>query len=434
MKIGSSTSENTCPRQDYREPSLSLAYENRSILTTRARCLSDLEPYREAWNALAAKAPMRSPEWLLGWWSYYARPHDELYLLLFLDATGALVGLAPLYLEVKGRQRTVRLLGSGEVSTNHTSWLSASGSEGEISVAVARFLLDMRSDWNALRFDASDGSDRAIDATVRYLAEKGYLVHRTPLQKCWEIALPPSWEAYLSMLSKTHRKRCRKLYQQYFASGLVEVHQATTEANLQRGFEILLSLHAARWGEAKRPMGCFSDLRFRRFHENVAREMLSRKQLLLVWLEFEGIPIAAEYQFMDEHTVYSYLAGMDTTVSELPPGNLSLMASIRLAIQQGCRTFDLSRGNQPYKAHWRAVPVDGYDIRIWPGDLSGRVKCSLRVIRDSAERGRLSAVRWLKARIPAYYVGAWRQLVYRIGGRRFGPRKMSACKHEPSND
>ena len=73
----------------------------------------------------------------------------------------------------------------------------------------------------------------------------------------------------------------------------------------------MLQLHAARWEEPAKPLGCFSDSRFRAFHETVARELLDRKQLLLIWLEFDGKPVAVEYQFIGRKTVYSYQAGMD---------------------------------------------------------------------------------------------------------------------------
>ena len=158
------------------------------------------------------------------------------------------------------------------------------------------------------------------------------------------------------MLSKTHRKRCRKLQHEFFDSGRVQVHHVTSEENFDQGFDILLQLHAARWSEAGKPLGGFSDRRFREFHKTVARELLNRKQLLLVWLEYKGKPVAVEYQFIGQKTVYSYQAGMDPAVVEFSPGNLSVMASIQYAIAQGCDSFDLSRGDQPYKSNWRATP------------------------------------------------------------------------------
>ena len=398
------------------------------LQTTVVSKLADLEAHRDAWRALAQGAPMRSPEWLLVWWQHYAAPDDELCVLLFREREGALAGLAPLYIETVGTRRTLRLLGSGEASTNHSSWLAAAGRENQVSLAVARCLLDLSARWHCLQFDAVDADDAAINATVKLMAQEGCLVHRKPLQNCWRIALPSNWEEYLAMLSKVQRKRCRRLKHLFFESGRVRVHRVTSPAELPRGFDILLQLHGARWGEAGRPLGCFSDQRFREFHQEVALELLQQNQLLLIWLEYDGKPVAVEYQFMDQKTVYSYQAGMDPSVSEFPPGNLSILVSILFAIARGCDHFDLSRGDQPYKANWRATPTATNLVCIWPDRLAGRMEHALFGLRGQAESVKKRAVKWLKARLNQRSIHLWRRLLQAVTGRRRGPRRAGDAR------
>lgn len=396
------------------------------LQTTRVSRLADLDAYYDTWRALAGGAPLRSPEWLLGWWQCYGAAADELCVLLFHEASGSLVGLAPLFIERKGKGKTIRLLGSGEASTNHTTWLAAAGWEKLISCAVAQFLLDFEPGWQRVQFESADAADSAINATVDYLLENGCLVRRTPRHNCWQIALPSTWDDYLRMLSKTQRKRCLKLQRQLLEPGRVQVHHVTSEADFDRGFGLLQQLHAARWGDRAKPLGCFSDRRFREFHEKVARQLLRQKQLLLTWLEYEGKAVAAEYQFIGKKTVYSYQAGMDPAVTEFPPGNLSIMSSIHYAIAQGCQSFDFSRGDQPYKANWRAVPFACHDICIWHDDIPGRWEHALSGLRDLLEQTRMMAVTWIKARVPAHAIDFWRRMIYTISGERRGPRKMKS--------
>lgn len=410
------------------EPPASLSEQIRPLRTTRVLHASGLDTYREAWRNLAAGAPTRSPEWLLVWWRYYRAPGDELCVLLFHEPGGSLVGLAPLYIESTGKRKTVRLLGSGDASTNHTTWLAAAGWENRIGIGVSEFLLDSRSDWNRIQFESADTDDVAINSTVTHLAANGCLVGRTPLHNCWKIALPSTWDGYLMMLSRTRRKRCRSLQRQFFESGRVRVHRVTSAADFHRGFEILLQLHGARWGEPAKPLGCFSDRRFRKFHETVALELLNRKQLLLTWLELDGRPIAVEYQFVDLKTVYSYQAGMDPSVVECPPGNLSIMASIQAAIAQGCESFDFSRGDQPYKANWRATPTACHDVRIWPGQIAGRLEHSIWGVRNQAEHLRKLAVKWLKTRVSPHLIEMGRHMLQSMSGKRRGPRKVGSSK------
>ncbi|HJV66337.1 MAG TPA: GNAT family N-acetyltransferase [Geomonas sp.] len=397
-----------------------------SVQVTIIRRAQDLEPLRAEWAALAAGAPMRSPEWLLTWWRHYADAADELWVLLFREPAGALVGLAPLFVEVRGRKRTLRLLGCGGVGTTHSSWLAAAGWQERVSLAAAACLRENRASWQSLRLDCVDQDDPALGATLAALAADGFLLHRTPLHSCWKLALPEEWEQYLAMLSKAHRKRCRKLQHDYLDSGRVTLHRVTGVDDFQRGFQILVDLHAARWGGPKEPLGCFSDPRFLAFHQAVARQLLEREQLNLSWLECDGRPIAAEYQFMDQTTVYSYQAGMDPEVTDLPAGNLSIMSSIHFAICQGRRFFDLSTGDQPYKANWRATPSGCHDVQLWPATLAGRLNRFLSALRDCFERARMAMVVRLKAVIPLSLVEAWRQALQLLSGRRRTPRKVGS--------
>jgi CelD/BcsL family acetyltransferase involved in cellulose biosynthesis len=385
---------------------------------TRVQRTSDLEIYRDAWRDLASGVPTRSPEWMLVWWQYYSTPEDELCVLLFHEPGGTLVGLAPLYIQTMGKRITVRLLGSGDASTNHTTWLAAPGWETSVSRKVAQFLLDLMPGWNRLEFEFVDADDLAINATMTYLVENGFLLRRTPRHNCWKIALPATWNDYLKMLSKTHRKRCRKLQSEFLESGRVRVHRVTSDADFDEGFNILLRLHAARWGDANMPLGGFSDRRFLEFHKTVARELMRRNQLLLAWLEYQGKPVAVEYQFIDKRTVYSYQAGMDPAVDDFSPGNLSIMTAIQYAIAQGCDTFDLSRGDQPYKANWRATPTSCHDIRIWPSRISGRLEHMLWGVRTAGVYARKLAGQWLKSRVPPRIVDAGLRMLHFPGGKR----------------
>ena len=133
-----------------------------------------------------------------------------------------------------------------------------------------------------------------------------------------------------------------------------------------------------------------------------------------------------EYQFIDKKTVYSYLAGMDPSVTEFPPGNLSIMASIQFAIAERCEFFDLSRGDQPYKANWRATPTTCYGVRIWPDHIVGRLEHTMWGMCNLAESGKKLAVKWIKARVSPRFIDAWRRMSSSMTGKRRGPRKVGS--------
>ena len=320
---------------------------------------------------------MRSSEWLLGWWQAFAGSSDRLSILLARDETGNLVGLAPLYLQGAGGKGTFRLLGCADKCSHHIDWLTLPGWEVDVGRAFGQYLLACRAEWQRLLLESVDADAIALRATVDYLVDHGCLALPRPVNSSWKIALPESWEDYLAMLSRSLRKRCRKLQKDFFDSGKVKLRQVGVEAELQEGFDLLLKLHAARWGNPAQPLGVFSDRRFSSFLERVAGELLKQGRLRLAWLELDGRPLAVEYQFYDSTAVYAYQAGIDLTMDHCSPGKLTMMAAIRFGIERGCRYFDLLGGDEPYKANWRATPTACHDLRVWPRRGRGYLEWSL---------------------------------------------------------
>jgi CelD/BcsL family acetyltransferase involved in cellulose biosynthesis len=343
------------------------------LQVARITSIYELDSHKDAWRGLAAGMPMHLPEWFLTWWEFYAAPEDVLWILLLHAPEGPLVGLAPLYLQDAGNRKILRILGSADACTHHINWLTSAGWEKQVGIEVARFLIQCKSGWKKILFEAVDGDAAAIHTTMEHLAENGFLCHRRRINNVWKINLPKTWEDYLMMLSRSHRKRCRKLQRMFLDSGMIQLRQVENEADLKKGLEVLFRLHGTRWGSTRKPLGVFGDQRFRKFHATVSQKLLDCNQLRLAWLEYDGTPLAIEYQFFDTRSVYAYQAGVDLSKNEFSPGRLSMMAAIQFAISKGCEFFDLLRGDEPYKANWRAAPMACYDLRVWQDRITGRL-------------------------------------------------------------
>ena len=378
-----------------------------ALQITRIKSAAELAPFLDDWRELASSVPMRSPEWLLGWWSIYGGDNDELCILLFHAPKVGLVGLAPIYLEDVKSRATYRIIGSADACTHHTTWLAAVGYEIRVGTEVARFLLNHKTEWKRLFFEAVDADATAIHATIDFLRANGCLCHQRQIHSCWKISLPDTWDDYLMMLSRSHRKRCRKLQRKFLDSGMIKLRQVKTESDLRQGFEVLMKLHGARWGNVKKPLGVFSDQRLREFHEKVSKNLLACSKLRLAWLESDGKPIAAEYQFYDSKTVYAYQAGIDLSMDAYSPGKLSMMTAIQFAIAQGCEFFDLLRGDEPYKTNWRATPVACYDLRVWQKQAMGRIEWAMW-------NGYTLAAQWLKILLPPRLINMGLRLFHKL--------------------
>jgi hypothetical protein len=70
---------------------------------------------------------------------------------------------------------------------------------------------------------------------------------------------------------------------------------------------------------------------------------------------------------------------------------LGALVSLRLAIDGGYRTLDMLRGDEPYKAHFRARPNPCLEIRAVPARFPARLRHGLWLAGSRAKR-------WLAAR------------------------------------
>jgi CelD/BcsL family acetyltransferase involved in cellulose biosynthesis len=132
-------------------------------------------------------------------------------------------------------------------------------------------------------------------------------------------------------------------------------------------------LHQRRRKSLGEP-GCFASRLFHDFHREATERLLARGQLRLSSFELDGSPAAAEYHLADASTTYAYQGGVDPDRLAEEPGRLSTILCLRAAIAEGHTRMDFLRGDEPYKAHWRAAPQPTFDYRIIPNRRLARLR------------------------------------------------------------
>jgi CelD/BcsL family acetyltransferase involved in cellulose biosynthesis len=366
------------------------------IAIERLSSVHALAPLRAAWNELTRGVPFRSFEWLESWWRSYGQGcRKELFVLAAFDPAGLLMGLAPWYLERSAAGRAIRFLGSGEVCSDYLTVLCRSGREEEVTLALADWLCASQQlpaadfpSWELLDLGGADEHDVTVRRLVGHLAARGNLVHRRPRSSCWRVNLPADWETYLATLSKSHRKQIRRLERTYFQTNRAQLHHVETKAELSYGLRALATLHQRR-RESLGDRGCFSSARFAEFHAETAERMLHSGNLRLVWLDVDGRTVAAEYQVLGNGVVYAYQSGIEPDALRHEPGRLITLATLRQAIAEGRHAFDFLRGDELYKAHWRAHPRPAQEIRIVANTPAARLRHHLWLARSNVKS-------WLK--------------------------------------
>jgi CelD/BcsL family acetyltransferase involved in cellulose biosynthesis len=152
---------------------------------------------------------------------------------------------------------------------------------------------------------------------------------------------------------------------------------------------MFVDMHQRRRQSLGQP-GCYASPRFAAFHQELSRRLYAEGKLRLLWTELDGRPVAAEYGFVDDSTVYYYSTGVEPGATADHPGWLAMIGSLRRAIDEGCRRFDFLRGDEAYKCSWGAKPCPTVETRIV-------ARRGLARLRHTAWLGRQQLGEWKKA-------------------------------------
>lgn len=361
-----------------------------AIVVRRLEPFEFAEPRRE-WILLAGETPFRRLGWLGSWLAAYGDEAGRKPYVLACERDGVTIGLLPCVLErdlVRGR--TLRFLGSGIVCTDYLSILCQPENEEIVVEALADDLSYRAAGTATDRFDAIelDGfahDDSSLTLFAERLRERGFQIDEKPIERSWRLALPETWEDYLATLSKSHRKQIRRLTRDWLETGRCVLHQVTDETSLVAGLHILCDLHDRRRG-ALGHVGRFADPRFKRFIEAAARAALAENRLGLYWLELAGVPVAAEIHFRSDRVSYAYQSGLDPEALDCEPGRLITIALLQKFIEERLEGVDFLRGDEPYKAHFRAEPRELGHLRLSPPTMSARFRSGLLRTREAAKR------------------------------------------------
>ncbi len=372
----------------------------------RFHTLDALSPWTGDWDRLAHAVPFRSWAWLSTWWRHYAvgtdpRRQPRLFVLGVFDHASHLVAIAPWYLQPTASQGcSLRFLGSGQVCSDYLTVLCERSREDEVAATLAEWLChagtargnpstpDECNRWDLFHCTGVDHQDPMVGTLLDHMAQHGCTVHRRPGPNCWRIELPTGWDEYLARLSSSHRRQLRRAERLFLHTGRAVFHSVQQHTQLADAQQILVDLHQRRRQQLHEP-GCFSSKLFEAFHRDVMPQLLSAGQLQLHWLDFDGHPAAVEYHLVGGGVVYAYQCGIAPDLSKVSPGEVIHLLTVRNAIQSGYRAYDFLRGDEPYKAHWRACPRPSLDVRVVPPRTSAQLR--LGVWRAGSR-----AKQWLK--------------------------------------
>jgi CelD/BcsL family acetyltransferase involved in cellulose biosynthesis len=313
------------------------------LIVDRIGRFEELDAIEARWRELHAADPHAnlylSWEWMR---ACIATQRKRWIVLAVREKTGPYLALLPLSIErfpSNGFTLNRELSLAGNPRADFTGMLGAPGEEPRFIPALAREIERLR--WD--NFSLEDYSDPRIGELVSYFGRAGYHVVPGETTPSPFIDLPETWEAYLESRSaatrRTIRARLRKMeslpgYRFYFAP----------REEAAGAIDALLRINGRRWNTSLAK-------RRKKFGDLFARCYDSGRFIVSLVCVGEAV-IAADGWFVDPdaRSVFGYMMGYDPAYAKYSPGAVLVCNSIRYAIENGYRRYDLSRGGETFKA------------------------------------------------------------------------------------
>jgi CelD/BcsL family acetyltransferase involved in cellulose biosynthesis len=294
-----------------------------------------------AWSKIAERRSPASvfltPEWIA-----VTREHDSAEAVT-LAAGEPPHGIAALARDPDG---TLRFAG-GEL-TDEQDVVAPAGYERAVASAVGGWIGSEKPPRVRLDFVPEDLP--TLDVIAAVLAEGGYRVDRSRLVTSPRLTLPGDFETYVQGLGKKERHELRRKIRR-----LEKATQASFRwaSDAERGptLDRFFALHRLSRGDK----ADFMTPDVERFFRDIADALAPLGRLRLGVLRAHDQDAAVLFAFAYRGTLALYNAAYDPALASLSIGIVSHAWAIREAIRERFDTYDLLRGDEPYKYHLGAT-------------------------------------------------------------------------------
>lgn len=301
--------------------------------------------YNDKASALNWDCVFVLPPWIRAWWPLFGK-HRESYMAV-VRHQDRVTGIAPLM--VSGD--TVRLVGCSDL-TDYGDFIIAPGQGPRFFRTLLEHLRSegfRRLDTGRMRADAPTIGEleaQACRAGMDVCCERADVLY--------EMALPATWDDYLSFLSGKERHEVRRKLRRLHRAGEISLRVVEDRNDVPDAIASFMELFRMNTPEKVRFMTARKETFFRRLAGEMARAGL----LKLFFLDLEGSAVAATMCFDHRSTVYLYNNGYDSRFSDLSVGLLCKIDSIRESISLGRKSFNFLRGAEPYKQRLGGSPLE----------------------------------------------------------------------------
>jgi len=216
-------------------------------------------------------------------------------------------------------------------------------------------------DWKEVRLESLLGESPALSHLAPLAMEKGYRVERVMEGNLMGVALPHTWDDYLTGLRKKDRHELRRKLRRLEGEADFRIEQLNDVSSVSQAMDDFLHLMA----QSREEKAQFLTSARGSFFRDMALEMARRGFLQLFFLQVGGTRTAAAVCFDYNNVRSLYNSGHNTEYASLGTGFVLNALCLQKAICEGKEYFDMLRGEEPYKQHLGATGRELYCLSLF---------------------------------------------------------------------
>jgi CelD/BcsL family acetyltransferase involved in cellulose biosynthesis len=303
---------------------------------------------RRDWTDLVGRDPagtiFHTPEFLKLYWEEFGE--GRLLLAFGEDPGGGQV--AAVAFEVIGE--SLRFLGGTEV-TDYLGPVGEPAANGPFAAALITALVE-RKDWRVADLRGLPEDSPWLAVLREEFQQRELRTEETDDQNGVApfIDLASTWDGYLEALPSKLRHEIRRKAKKLRAEAGPYRVETATEENLMEFLDRFVELHR----ESEGPKGVFMVPGMEIFFRRLGDAMCRRGVFRLTFVTLDDELAAGTIGFLYGGTYSLYNSAFDRRWQRLAPGMVLVAEDIRQAISEGCRRFDLLKGDYPYKYRFGA--------------------------------------------------------------------------------
>jgi CelD/BcsL family acetyltransferase involved in cellulose biosynthesis len=316
--------------------------------------LTDLsDAWLTLWRSDPAASVFQTPLYARAAWETEIGADQSLAVIEMLR-DGSLVGVAAVSVDVDG---TLRFLGNKEV-TDYLGPVCEASDRDAVADGFLRAANEL--EWSRAELFGLPSDSGWPEALARAAKAAGFAVEEIQQDVCPRVRSLGTYDEYLAALEgklrHEIRRKARRLEREAGAYTIRASDASTLDADLERFYE----MHRSSSG----PKGRFMHEDVAVLFTRIARAFHAEGWLRLTWLEHEGEALAGMFSFAAKGVWSVYNSAYDHARGHLAPGMVLMAETIRLATEEGCGTFDMLRGAEPYKYRFGAVDIPLVELNV----------------------------------------------------------------------